>query len=277
MAHSRKIRVIMPLKNVPGHIDKERTALTWCLPGHTPNRKCCVSKRRVVHDVARENVPCLFRCALPGRQLQRRPAFMNFLAHIYLSNPAPQAMAGNLLADMVKGPGVLAALPPLVREGVLWHRAVDAFTDSHPIVAASCARLGPEWARTAPILIDLFHDHVLARDWDRYCGVPLRGFLDDCYRALRSCSGSLPPALQGWLDRIVVSDVMMAYARPEGLKRALARTDVARSRSGRLRLEPGFDALMLHEKRLTADFHVFFPELCRFVGTMPSRAQDQTS
>ena len=89
---------------------------------------------------------------------------MNFLAHALLSGEAEADRVGGLMGDFVKGP-LPAGLPPDLAAGVALHRAIDSFADRHPAFAASRARVSPGRRRVGGILVDLFYDHLLARDW----------------------------------------------------------------------------------------------------------------
>jgi acyl carrier protein phosphodiesterase len=57
---------------------------------------------------------------------------MNWLAHAFLSPPNADFRLGNLLADIVKGRD-LDGMPPDFLAGARSHKAIDAFTGSHPV------------------------------------------------------------------------------------------------------------------------------------------------
>ncbi|MGZ7081297.1 MAG: ACP phosphodiesterase, partial [Thermoanaerobaculia bacterium] len=58
---------------------------------------------------------------------------MNYLAHLFLAGDSAESMIGNLAGDFVKG--VLHdRFPPAITAGIVMHRKIDAFTDSHPQV-----------------------------------------------------------------------------------------------------------------------------------------------
>jgi len=56
---------------------------------------------------------------------------MNFLAHAHLSFNDESLLVGNLIADAVKGKQFFL-FSESIRKGMLLHRKIDAFTDSHP-------------------------------------------------------------------------------------------------------------------------------------------------
>ena len=66
---------------------------------------------------------------------------MNFLAHLLLGSQSPEQALGSMLGDFVKGPVHRLELPKPVREGIVLHRRIDSFTDAHPLVLQSKARV----------------------------------------------------------------------------------------------------------------------------------------
>lgn len=195
---------------------------------------------------------------------------MNYLAHLFLAGGSPEAVAGHVLADFVKGKD-LDALCPEMRRGVQLHRSVDAFTDSHPVVLHSRQRLSSRWPRVSGILTDIYYDHVLARDWKRYSPVELREFLDAAYCALRSCAPKIAPSpMREAAQRLVEHDLLMKYTRLEGIEWALQRMS-RRLCHGRFQLEKALEDLVLHDSALARDFHEFFPKLQSHVRAIESQ------
>lgn len=195
---------------------------------------------------------------------------MNFLAHLYLSADDPEAMVGNLVADFVKGPAV-ELLPPGVLAGVRQHRAVDAFTDRHPAVMRSVARIGKTWGWFAGILIDVYYDHILARDWGRYAEVPLREYVDRAHGVIREHADSMPEEARGYALRFVESDRMMSYAKADGsgVEEALRRLSdriAARMPKRAVPLQTAMPDLRAAHQELAADFHDFFPDAIRLAA-----------
>ena len=148
---------------------------------------------------------------------------MNWLAHLFLSEPDVEHRLGNLLADVVKGKA-RAALPPGVLRGIACHQAIDAFTDSHPVVYRSKRRIGEEHGRFAGILIDIFYDHFLARDWSRYAAMPLEQFTAEVYTSFRGyVTGDLPEEARELLARMSEGDQLGSYRALGGIEAALRR------------------------------------------------------
>lgn len=190
---------------------------------------------------------------------------MNYLAHLYLAGDEPEALVGNLMGDFVKGP-VPEELDERLRRGIVLHRRIDAFTDRHPIVGRSKRRLRPRFRRYGGILVDVFYDHFLARNWSRYSAVPLPAFARHVYRILEARYPELPARMQRSVAHMIANDLLLSYRELAGIERAL------RGIEGRLKRESGLHQaladLELNDAELGRDFEVFFPELVGYVESL---------
>jgi acyl carrier protein phosphodiesterase len=197
-------------------------------------------------------------------------AAMNFLAHLYLSDDKPEAMVGNLVADFIKGPAI-DLLSPGVQAGIRQHRTVDAFTDRHPVVMRSIARIGKTWGWFSGIIIDVYYDHILACDWVRYSDMTLREFVDRAHDVIRQHAGFMPEEARSYALRFVETDRMMSYAQPDGsgVEEALRRLSdriTARMPKRAVQLEAAMPELRNLHNDLAADFHEFFPDAIRLAA-----------
>ncbi len=191
---------------------------------------------------------------------------MNFLAHLHVAPDEPGWQVGGVLADLVKGPDV-AKLPPAIRAGVVLHRQVDAFTDSHPAVVRAISRIGPEWGWFSGIIVDIYFDHILARSWPRYSDEPLRAFADRMYAALGTGLPHLDGEARTFLSGLIQSDRLVAYATRDGITETLARTAkrvAARLPTRALPLADAVPQLVRLDAELAADFHEFYPRLVAY-------------
>ncbi len=183
---------------------------------------------------------------------------MNYLAHLYLADDDAESLIGSLMGDFVKG-RVDENLPAGIRNGVLLHRRVDTFTDAHPVVQRSKARIRPEFRRYAGILIDMFYDHFLARYWHDYASQSLEHFSQRVNQVFTEQLHTLPPRMQRSMAYLVSNDLLVSYREISGIAHALAGIE------GRLKRPSGLRhaAAELHVNyaELLRDFGEFFPEL----------------
>jgi len=187
---------------------------------------------------------------------------MNWLAHVFLSDRDVEFQLGNLLADVVRAPG-LATMSPRFVLGAQRHRAIDSFTDAHPIVRRSRLRLGPEHRRFSGVLMDVFYDYFLARNWETYSSEPLERFTSRFYSDARASMLPLPDQAQLLIDRIVQYDLLGQYRSIEGVEQSLRRLSLrlASRWHRQFALERSISVLLANESALAADFAEFFPEL----------------
>ena len=101
---------------------------------------------------------------------------MNFLAHIYLSFGDDDVTIGNFIADSIRG-NKYTHLPERVQKGILLHRDIDTYTDAHDIPKQSSKRLHKNYSHYSRVIVDIFYDHFLAKNWVTYSDEPLDIFV----------------------------------------------------------------------------------------------------
>lgn len=186
---------------------------------------------------------------------------MNYLAHLYLADCAGSSLIGNLMGDFVRGrlDGRFAAR---IEHGIRLHRRVDSFTDRHPAVRRSRHRLPAAWRRHAGIMVDVFYDHFLAREWEAYHPESLEAFAARVYAALDSQRDELDQGLQRAAPHLRANNVLVAYRHLAGVERALV--SVSRRLSHPNPLGHAAQALADDDGGLRDDFHELLPDLVRF-------------
>lgn len=189
---------------------------------------------------------------------------MNWLAHLRLAPPSPLLRLGNLCGDFVAGVD-LSSLHPDLQRGVAMHRAIDRFVDAHPVVGRARQRLGPARRRFAGVLVDVFFDHFLARDWHQHGdGGTLAAFVARVHGDLRDHVGLLPKHLRVAAPRFSADGWLASYASVGGIARVLGLMASRLSRPGSL--AEGADVLREHYADLGCDFAELWPELTRFAA-----------
>ena len=180
-------------------------------------------------------------------------------------------MAGGLEGDYYKGP-LRGELPQAIESGVRLHRAVDAYTDSHPLVAQLRRDFPRGLRRFAGILIDLSFDHFLSIYWKDYCDVPLGKFNAGVYRALQAQEQALSAGSRRMLARMVEHDLLGLYLDWETVPASAGRIGERFRRGNPLgdvgrQLTPARDLL-------EQAFLAFYPELQAFSSQAEMRLDD---
>jgi acyl carrier protein phosphodiesterase len=187
---------------------------------------------------------------------------MNWLAHLYLSEADAECRLGNLLADLIRGKD-RERLPPRIRRGFACHQAIDAFTDYHPVTGRSRRRVRDAHGRFAGILVDVFYDHFLARDWPRWSDVPLEEFTAGIYTSLPPLAAQFLDEARQMLARMVAEDRLTSYRELAGIEAALPRLSarIAARLKVPVALESAIEELKKYYGGFAADFAEFFPQL----------------
>lgn len=147
---------------------------------------------------------------------------MNYLAHAFLAGPSSALVVGGVVGDWIKGP-LPGALPPDLARGVALHRAIDSFAETHPAFRASRARVSLGRRRYAGVLVDIFYDHLLARDWAQFHDETLAGYCADVYRQIASRLPDMPESARGALALMAREDWLQSYGAPAGIADVLGR------------------------------------------------------
>lgn len=186
---------------------------------------------------------------------------MNFLAHIYLSGDNEQLMVGNFMADSVKGKKYLK-YPDKIKDGIILHRAIDYYTDTHEIFKKSTQRLFPIYGHYSGIIVDIFYDHFLAANWDEYSDVSLEDYTLNFYRILEDHYEILPFRVKSFLPYMVNDNWLLSYAKIEGIEKVLKGMN---NRTGKKSgMHKAVQELQEYYFQFENEFRMFFEDLQNF-------------
>lgn len=182
---------------------------------------------------------------------------MNYLFHLYLSDPEPPCLLGNLMGDFVKG-RLDDRFPPAIRHGLQQHRQLDSFAHSHPAFRHSKARLHYDYGHCRGILVDIFYDHFLARHWPQFSPIPLDDFAAHIYQLLRTHHDQLAEGLQRLAPRMIERNWLVSYQDPAVIGRVLERVSQRLKRP--LPMAQAMRDLEEHRDALEGDFRGFLED-----------------
>lgn len=186
---------------------------------------------------------------------------MNYLAHIYLSGEDPEIKIGNFIADSVKGKQFIR-FPEKIRKGIILHRAIDTYTDAHPIVKQSVTRLFSEYSHYSRVIVDILYDHFLAANWEKFCDIPLRVYVQDFYNLLNKNHPILPKPVQHFLPYMISDNWLYNYSTTEGIGKILWQMN--QRTGGKSRMNLAVKELRLYYGEFEEEFFGFFEDLERF-------------
>src|SRR6478672_9110346 len=193
---------------------------------------------------------------------------MNYLAHAWLARHSDDAILGALLGDFVFGQSTLQDWPAAIRAEIVRHRRIDQYTDAHPSVVGARALFDAAGLRRyAGIVLDVYFDHCLARDWARWDDAPLDGFTARVYRVLQAHRDMLPARLHYIAPRMAAHDWLGSYANRASVDHAVRGIATRLSRNGD-KLVACLDVLRARETDIDIAFEAFFPDLVHAAARM---------
>ena len=187
---------------------------------------------------------------------------MNFLAHAHLSGDDKKILVGNFIGDFIKGRQALNQFEKQIIRGVELHRAIDEFTDNHPVVHKSKDRLRSAYRHYAGVIVDVFYDHYLATHWSEYHYQTLETFAANTYSTIESFSPVLPPAFNDMLPYMIRGNWLVSYRDIMGVHRALS--GMAQRSPYNSKMERASTDMRNHYDDFGLEFQKFFPQLKAF-------------
>ncbi len=176
---------------------------------------------------------------------------MNYLVHLYLSDPSPMVRLGNLMGDFVKGRLEDLPYPPDIIRGLQQHRQVDTYSLHSSVVKISRERIDSRFSYFRGILIDVFYDHFLASNWQQHADGSLEDFAAETYNLLEEYNDILPDGLKGIAPRMTQYNWLVSYREVEVMERALVRIGQRLSRKNPL--AEGYGELIKNYDELEQD------------------------
>lgn len=191
---------------------------------------------------------------------------MNYLAHIYLSGNNDKHMLGNLLGDFVNKTED-GNFENSINKGIYMHRKLDSFTDSHPVFLKSKSRISSSNRRFAGLLIDMFYDHFLAKNWSQYSKLSLEEYTINFYKILEKYSSCLPHKLRTVMPAMINENWLLSYKETIGIEKALERISKRLSLPDNL-LAAAINELDCNYGDFENDFNTFFPAAIEYANQL---------
>lgn len=190
---------------------------------------------------------------------------MNFLAHIYLSGDNDLIKIGNFMADGIRGKQ-FEHFPEDVQKGILLHRFIDTYTDSHDIFRKSTKRLHERYHHYAGVIVDIVYDHFLAKNWTQYSDEELELFVKRFYHSLHDNYDILTEKTQGLMPYMIERNWLLSYRTTDGIQNILTQMD---------RRSKNISQMQYAVEELTEFYDEFEEEFTLFFEEMRKQAQEK--
>ncbi len=183
---------------------------------------------------------------------------MNFLAHIYLSGDNDLIKIGNFMADGIRGKQ-FETYPTLIQKGILLHREIDTYTDAHPVFRQSTKKLHENYHHYSGVIVDIFYDHFLAKNWSIYSDEKLEDYVQRFYTSLHDNYELLSERTQKLMPIMIRENWLGIYKSIEGMQHILTQMD--RRTKNLSKMQFATTELISNYDIFEADFTLFFEDL----------------
>lgn len=192
---------------------------------------------------------------------------MNYLAHLYLSGTNEDVLIGNFMADSIKG-SQYKDYSSAIQRGILLHRQIDSHTDTHPSFRSSTKRLHKNYSHYSGVIVDIFFDHFLAKNWTDYASISLEDYAQKCYLILNKNIAIMPEKAQHILPYMIKGNWLLSYASVEGISNVLSGMN--RRTNGRSGMNKASFELEQYYLEFEADFKIVFEDVMQMSKTFLS-------
>ena len=180
---------------------------------------------------------------------------MNFLAHAFLSFNEEKILVGNFIADFVKGKQIKDFEEDII-SGILLHREIDYFTDSHPLVKTGQSYLRPKFGHYSTVITDIFFDYFLIKNWKNYSSISIEDFIQKTYSTLDGYEDIFPERFAKMYYWMRKDNWLLHYGTVEGIRRSL--TGMSKRTTFNSKMEEAHLALLDREAEFEVIFFAFF-------------------
>lgn len=185
---------------------------------------------------------------------------MNYLAHIYLSGQHDQVKIGNFIADFIYG-NKFQKYDIGIQKGIMMHRYIDTYTDAHPIFRRSKKRLFSDFRHYSAVIVDMFYDHFLAKNFSDYSEISLDVFVSDFYDLMSKEQEFLPKEVKRVLPIMIKYNWLESYKDLDRLQDILGQMDNRTKHA--TNLQSSVEFLIKDYEAFESDFKLFFSDLLR--------------
>lgn len=146
-----------------------------------------------------------------------------------------------------------------LKTGILLHRFIDSYTDSHPIFRQSTKKLHKNYSHYSGVLVDMFYDHFLAKNWVNYSDKPLNDYVQNFYVLLQKNYNILTDKIKYLLPYMVEGNWLYNYQFIDELEVILSQMDHRTKNKSKMRYAT--KDLQLHYHEFEKEFTLFFEEI----------------
>ena len=189
---------------------------------------------------------------------------MNYLGHAFLSYNNADILAGNMIADHVKGRAAFEKFPPGIQRGIVLHRKIDARADIHPATLRAKLLFREDYGRYSGAIMDTLYDHFLANDPAIFANEQaLLDFSLKVYAQLDENQIYFPDKFAAYFSSMKQHNWLYGYRTTKGMERAL--NGLARRANYMPPINKAYDIFITAYYQLNQCYYEFIDDIISFV------------
>lgn len=162
------------------------------------------------------------------------------------------------MADGIRGKQ-FENFPKEIQKGIILHRAIDTFTDAHPVFRESTKRLHERYHHYAGVIVDIFYDHFLAKNWTKYSNDNLEEYINLFYQSLHTNIDFLTERTKGMMPYMINQNWLLSYRTIDGISQILTQMDRRTKNESKMRFAS--EELKTFYTEFEEEFSLFFEDL----------------
>jgi acyl carrier protein phosphodiesterase len=114
------------------------------------------------------------------------------------------------------------------------------------------------------VIIDIFYDYFLAKNWASYSVIPLDFYTNSIYHLFDKISSELPVKSQQFIKYMIEYNILFNYQYKDGIEKVL--NGMNHRTKGKSKMNLAIEDLQILEQELQEDFTEFFKDLIKFTN-----------
>ncbi len=189
---------------------------------------------------------------------------MNYLGHAYLSFGNAGILTGNMMGDYVKGKLALGKYPAEIQIGLMLHRKIDAYADTHPANQRAKVWFRTDYGLYAGAVLDTLYDHFLANDPKHFPSQQeLLTFSQDTYSKLATHQEYFPERFASMFPYMQEHNWLYNYRTLRGVQQSLG--GLARRAKHIPPVDKAYATFITQFYQLNQCYYEFMDDVVKFV------------
>lgn len=187
---------------------------------------------------------------------------MNFLTHLYFAPKSIENTTGLIIGNTAKA-NYLEKYNMEILKGIAMDMQIRVFAENHPAFYRSNQRIQTKYSKYSTFLVNIFYDHLLAKNWDKYSRISLENFSDQIYQIVLENISLYPYKIRKFSPEMISKKWITGMTSIEGTHQYIKM--VSKTERFTTNLDQCLTGLMENYQEFSNDFEQYFKALCQFM------------